>query len=119
MHAAGVDELRRAEGARADAREASMRIRVLAGIGLFFCLLVVFSRSEPTRVHAIFDADRDTIDDNLEFQLAWNLRPVVWISNADQCPFPEPRPVLFRARHPSVFGYQQKSYIVITFIQLY
>lgn len=96
-----------------------MRIRALSCTVLVCILLFTGAPPQRVRVQAFVDNDRDTIDDNLEFQLAWQFYPTVWISNADMCPNPNPRPVLFRARHPSVYGNLRTNLIVISFIQLY
>ena len=65
------------------------------------------------------DDDQDGIDDALEQELAENNYPLIHYSTADPCLAPTPRPVVFRARHPSVGGVVHSDYILINYSQLY
>ena len=66
------------------------------------------------------DADRDGLADDFELALALQLFPVLHVSPADGCPEPlNPKPVLFRTRHPSFQGAVQTDFIVVNYVILY
>jgi len=66
------------------------------------------------------DVDGDGIPDLEEQRLAGQLFPALHAPAADACPAPlDPKPVLFRARHPSVDGRVDPSYIAINYVILF
>jgi hypothetical protein len=69
---------------------------------------------------AAADADRDGIPDALEQSLAQSLFPALHLSTLETCPQPDnPKPVLFRARHPTAAGMRDDTVIVINYVVLY
>lgn len=86
----------------------------LLGVILACALLEGSCRGEPG------DRDHDGIPDDVEEAQAQQLFPVVHVSGFDACPEPiGPKPVLFRARHPSFRGIRDEDYLVINYVFLY
>ena len=93
----------------------SSRIRAVLAI-----LTLALAISNSPRVRADADGDYDGIDDGLEAQLAASFFPTIYYQNSDNCIGPDdPRPVLFRARHPSVNGVLHPEYMLINYVLLY
>lgn len=66
------------------------------------------------------DADDDGIDDGYEQELAERFLPTINYSNSEPCDGPAwPAPILFRVRHPSVYGDIKQNYILINYVRMY
>ena len=66
------------------------------------------------------DEDHDGIPDEVEGALARQLFPTLHAPALDACPEPtHPKPVLFRARHPSFRGTPDQDHLVINYVLLY
>jgi len=87
------------------------------GVAVSFATLFVLGGRAPAAFSG--DNDGDGIDDDLEQQLAERFFPQIIYSFYESCSGPEPKPFLFRARHPSVYGVVHTEYILINYVQLY
>lgn len=68
----------------------------------------------------LVDQDRDGLADEAEAALARGLFPTLYhAAEAEQCPEPLPKPVLFRARHPAVNGVADTQVVAINYVMLY
>ena len=93
-----------------------LRRRMACALISIAACAVVFSRTASAR---FTDLDQDGIDDDDEQAWASSMVPSIHWHSDEDCPGPYPRPILFRARYPSIDGNVRYDYLLISYVQLY